>query len=264
MPEILELLVIFVALTVYALFAGADFGAGVWEVNTALMASEREHRLLFSAIGPVWEANHVWLIFVLVSMFGAFPLAFSAMCQALWLPLCLAMAGIVFRGVGFAFRSYAQGPLRRKYIWTAVFAIGSTAAPFFLGASIGAVASGKLAISADGHFEGDYLTGWISPLALFTGFFSVGMCAYLAAVYLAREAQQIGEPDLVQLWRQRAIASGIWMGVLALSGVAYMATDAFLWEGFSQRSWPLVGGSVAAGFLSLYALALERYYAAAI
>ena len=105
--------ILFAALTVYALFAGADFGAGVWEVNTALQPSAKERALLFAAIGPVWEANHVWLIFVLVALFGAFPVAFAALSRALWLPLGLALLGIVFRGVGFVLRSYDPRPVQK-------------------------------------------------------------------------------------------------------------------------------------------------------
>jgi cytochrome d ubiquinol oxidase subunit II len=263
-PEILALLVIFLGVTVYTLLAGADFGAGVWEVNTAMQDSEEERELLYSAIGPVWEANHVWLIFVLVALFGSFPPAFAALCQALWVPLLLALVGIVFRGVGFAFRSHATGAARQKFVWSVVFATGSTAAPFFLGASVGALASGKLAVTREGRFDGDYLTGWLTPLSLFVGFFTVGMCAYLAAVFLAREAHQVGQRHLVLLWRARALATGIWMGVLALVGIAYVATDRSLWQGFHERSWPLVVASAVAGFVSLRSLAAERYHVAVL
>ncbi|HEX3725822.1 MAG TPA: cytochrome d ubiquinol oxidase subunit II [Pirellulales bacterium] len=262
--EAIMLVVIFVAITAYALLAGADFGAGVWEVNTALQASDRERRLLYDAIGPVWEANHVWLIFVIVALFGSFPSAFAVICQALWVPLTLALVGIVFRGVGFAFRSYTVGAARQQFAWGVVFAAGSTAAPFFLGASVGALASGQLPISTEGRFEGDYLTGWIAPLSLFTGFFVVGMCAYLAAVFLVREAAQTGDRGLVLLWRARAMATGIWMGLLALAGLAYVASDSSLWQGFHERSWPLVAGSVVAGFLSLWSLAVERFRSAVL
>ena len=264
-PESILLCVMFLALTAYAILGGADFGAGVWEVNTALQANEKQRRLLFSAIGPVWEANHVWLIFILVATFGAFPTAFAAICQALWLPLVLAMTGIVFRGVGFAFRSYSGGEVRQQLAWEAVFAIGSTAAPFFLGVSIGALASGKLAVSRDGRFEGDYLTGWISPLSLFTGFFVVGMCAYLSAVFLTREASQLGDRELVRLWRRRALATGFAVGALALAGIFFIAANApLVWDGFRLRSWPLVGASVVTGFLSLVSLVVQRYRSAAL
>jgi len=263
-PESILLCVMFLALTAYAILGGADFGAGVWEINTAFQSNEKQRKLLYSAIGPVWEANHVWLIFILVATFGAFPTAFAAICQALWLPLALAMTGIVFRGVGFAFRSYTSAQAQQQAAWEAVFAIGSTAAPFFLGASIGAVASGNLGITRDGKFEGDYLTGWISPLSLFTGFFVVGMCAFLSAVFLTREASQLGDRQLVRLWRRRALATGLAVGVLAMAGIFFVAGSApTVWDGFRSRSWPLVGGSVAAGSLSLVSLLFERYRSAA-
>jgi len=264
-PENILLVVVFLALTVYVLFAGADFGAGVWEVNTAMQASPKERKLLSAAIGPVWEANHVWLIFVIVAVFGAFPLAFAAICQALWLPLLLALVGIIFRGAGYAFRSYSSAGGRQGLAWEVLFAVGSTAAPFFLGASIGALASGKLAVEENGSFQGDYLLGWLSPMAMFTGFLAVMMCAYLAAVYLTREAMQAADRELTLIWRQRAMATGIWTGVLALAGVVYVATDApGLWAGFRERSWPLIAGSVLAGFLSLYSLQRERYHSAVV
>ncbi|MBI3838522.1 MAG: cytochrome d ubiquinol oxidase subunit II [Planctomycetia bacterium] len=264
-PEMILLVVVFGALTLYSLLGGADFGAGVWEVNAAVRSSDRERAMLYAAIGPVWEANHVWLILVLVAMFGAFPVAFAGVCRALWLPLLLALAGIVFRGVGFAFRSYTAGAVRQQVAWDALFAMGSTAAPFFLGASVGALASGKLAIRSDGGFEGNYLTGWMASLALFTGFLVVGMCAYLSSVYLAREASLRRDRELVLLWRRRALATGALMGVLALAGVVLVATGApLLWQGFRLRSWPLVGGSIVAGFSSLYSLAVERYRTAVV
>jgi cytochrome bd ubiquinol oxidase subunit II len=259
-PESILLVVVFTALTIYALFGGADFGAGVWEVNTALQASPKERKLLYSAIGPVWEANHVWLIFVLVATFAAFPVAFAAICQSLWLPLLLALAGIVFRGAGYALRSNATDSQRQQFAWDVVFAAGSTAAPFFLGASIGALASGKLMLAEDGRFDGNFLTGWLSPMSVFSGFFVVVMCTYLAAVFLAREASDLADAELTQIWRQRALATGIWMGLLSLAGVVYVASDApDLWDGFRRRSWPLVAGAIAAGFLSLDSLVRERF-----
>ena len=144
-PDDLLLIVMLSALTVYALLGGADFGAGVWEFITVLRASDKERQHIYKAIGPVWEANHVWLIFVLVILMNGFPLAFAALSRALWLPLLMALCGIVFRGASFAFRSYGQESYRERKLWEAVFAIASTATPLFLGASAGAVASGKLA-----------------------------------------------------------------------------------------------------------------------
>ncbi len=140
-PEAIILVILWSALTLYLLFGGADFGVGVWEVNTALQATERDRNLLYKAIGPVWEANHVWLIFFIVVMHAAFPRAYAALGQALWVPLLIAIVGIVFRGAAYAFRSNLLGRSEQRAIWEAVFAVASTVAPFFLGAAAGAVAS---------------------------------------------------------------------------------------------------------------------------
>lgn len=264
MPEVIIAVILWLALTLYVLLGGADFGAGIWEVNLAFQASEKERALLQRAIGPVWEANHVWLIFVLVLLANAFPPAFAALSRALWLPLLLALVGIVFRGAAFAFRAYAVGAVRQQVGWGVAFALASTAAPFFLGAAVGAAASGNLAVTPRGGFAGNYLIDWISPLALFNGFFTVGMCAYLAAVYLAREASQGGEAQLANLWRQRALATGVWMGVLALTGLVFLITETpRLWQCFQERAWPLVLVSLVTGFASLGAL-WRRHYTAAV
>jgi cytochrome d ubiquinol oxidase subunit II len=240
-------------IALYAVFGGADFGTGVWEFNTGLQASERDRDLMDHAIGPVWEANHVWLIFVIVAMFSAFPTAFAALSRALWVPLLCALVGIVFRGAAFSFRSHAVATARMRMGWSAVFGLASTAAPFFLGAAAGAVASGKLAVDADGRFTGDYVTGWVSILALFSGFFAVGLCAYLAGVFLTREAYQREDERLIQIWRRRATLAGICTGVLALAGIALVAFDSpFLWGRFRDRAWPLVGASIVTGSLSLW------------
>lgn len=264
-PEAILLAILWLALTLYVLLGGADFGAGIWEVNTAFQASEKERALIYRAIGPVWEANHVWLIFVLVCLHTAFPPAFAALSRALWLPLALALVGIVFRGAAFALRSHAAGAAGQQALWGALFALASAAAPFFLGVAAGAVASGRLAVTPRGNFTGDYLTGWASPLAIFNGFFTVGACAYLAAVYLVREAKLAGDAALVQLWRQRALATGAWMGVLSLAGLAFLAIEpAGVWEGFRQRAWPLVAAATAAGLFSLWALWRQHFTAAAL
>lgn len=264
-PETVLLAILWLSLTLYVLLGGADFGAGIWEVNTALQASDDERALLYRAIGPVWEANHVWLIFVLVTLHAAFPTAFAALGRALWLPLLLALGGIVFRGAAFAFRTYAVGARRQQALWGALFAAASTAAPFFLGAAAGAVASGRLPVTPAGAFTGDYLADWLSPVAIFNGFFTVGICAYLAAIYLTREARRSAEATLVELWRRRALATGIWMGVLSLAGLALLATELpALWDGLTARAWPLVALAVVAGFGSLLALWYQRFTAAVV
>lgn len=173
--------------------------------------------------------------------------------------------GIIFRGVGFAFRSYAAGAVRQQAMWGAVFAFASAAAPFFLGAAAGAIASGQLAVTAEGDYTGDYLTGWISPMSIFNAFFAVGLCAYLAAVYLSREASREADAPLAALWRQRALATGAWMGILAMAGLMVVAADApVLWKGFRGQAWPLVAVSMVGGICSLVALLLRRFTAAVL
>lgn len=259
-PETIIFGIVLIAVTLYAVLGGADFGAGVWEFNTALQATDKERAHIYRAVGPVWEANHVWLIFVLVLLSTAFPPAFAGLCRALWFPLLLALVGIVFRGVGYAFRSHAAGAVRHQAVWGAVFALASTAAPFFLGASIGALSSGELAITAKGDYGGDYFMGWLSPLSIFSAFFVVGVCAYLAAVYLTWEADQRGEPELVQLWRRRALGTGGWMGLLATLGLVFIAIETPpLWAGFRLRAWPMIGASVVTGLFSLGALFRRRF-----
>lgn len=252
-PETLLAGAMTLGLTLYALLGGADFGAGVWEFNTALRATPKELALINRAIGPVWEANHVWLIFVIVILSAAFPPAFAALGRALWVPLLLAVVGIMFRGVAFAFRTHAAGVVRQERLWGAVFALASTGTPFFLGASAWAIASGRAAGA-----------GWIHPMSIFGAFFTVGLCAYLASVYLTRESAIAEDADLVKLWRKRALATGMWMGILAASGLLLIPEGApDLWRGFKERAWPAVGLSVAAGVLSLAGLWTRRFTLAA-
>lgn len=251
LPEQILLAVLVTGIIFYTLFGGADFGVGVWEFSTAFQSSEKEREYLYRAIGPVWEANHVWLIFILVILFSAFPPAFAAICRFLWVPLLLALVGIIFRGVGFAFRSYASGLVRQQVFWSVIFSIASTATPFFLGAAFGAMASGK--------------EKWISPFSIFSAFFFVGVCAYLSAVYLAREAKRDKDAGLEMLWRRRALTMGVWMGALAMAGLAVVATDApVLWEGFRKHSWFFVIFSGAAGLLSLAALWRRKFFLATL
>ena len=264
-PELIIAIVIGIALTLYAVLGGADFGAGIWEFHTAFSADERERRAIFRAIGPVWEANHVWLIFAIVLTLNAFPAALAGVSRALWLPLMFALLGIVFRGSAYAFRSYSTGNRTFASLWRIVFAVASALAPFFLGASCGAIAAGQLAIDVDGGFGGSFLTSWLSPLSLFTAFYAVGICSYVSAIYLARETHHAGEPDLAAIWRRRSIAVGAWMGIMSLAGLVLVAIDVpLLYRGFADRGWPLILVSMAAGFAALWMVVSRRYNLAVV
>lgn len=251
-PDDLLLIVMLMALTLYAVLGGADFGAGIWEFTTALQSTDRERQHIYKAIGPVWEANHVWLVFVLMILMNGFPGAFAALGMTLWLPLLLTLVGIIFRGSAYIFRSYGGGAKRELVLWEAIFAVASTGTPLFLGAAAGAIASGKLVIPTEASPPSQYVIGWMSALPVFTGFYSVGMCAYLAAVFLTREAYIIGDQHLITIWRQRSLSTGVWMGVLSFGGLVMVAIEApHLAEGFAVRGWPLVIVSLICGIGSL-------------
>ncbi len=257
------LCVLLAALVAYAVFGGADFGAGVWEFNTAFRSSERERKQLLHAIGPIWETNHVWLIFILVLLFGAFPSAFASMNEALFVPLLLALTGIVFRGAAYAFS--AQRPAGTAIRWRVAFALASVLAPLFLGVCVGAMASGEMQFDADGHFVGNHLSGWINSLSIFCGFFTVGLCAYTSATYMMRESVLSGDADLVDLWRTRALAVGTLMGVLALGGLLLAASRyPLLWQGLAGRGWPIILISMVSGVGSLRAIHRQRTNVAVI
>lgn len=253
------LIILLSALTLYAVLGGADFGAGVWEFNTAFKSDQRERNLLYHAIGPVWETNHVWLIFVLVLLFGAFPPAFAAINQSLFIPLFLALVGIVFRGAAYAFRSQLKSDQSKSRIWAIVFGLASVFAPFFMGAAIGAMASGELQFDSNGVWRGDYLFGWVNPLSMFSGFFNVGLGTFVAATYMIRESRLAAMEDIESIWRRRALWVGTLMGVLAISGL-WLVWFSYprLWEGMCLRGWPAIALSIAAGFVALWATAHQR------
>lgn len=264
-PEVLIYIVMGLSLVLYAVLGGADFGAGVWQFNLAFRMPAKEQRFCDRAMGPIWETNHVWLIFVIVLLFSAFPPAFAALSRALWLPFLLALVGIVFRGCGFAFRHYAHGAEEVQRRWGVVFALSSTFTPFFLGASAGAVASGQLAVSPDGSFNGSYFTDWISPLSIYTGFFSVGVCAYIAAVFLTRDATREGDDELTARWCLRAKKMGLLVGVMALVGLVFVLTGApTLWAELTGPGLPLIALSIATGIFSIVALDRAWHLAATL
>lgn len=259
--EYVILIMVGVSLTLYAVLGGADFGAGIWEFNTVLLAPEKERKLIYGAIGPVWEANHVWLIFLIVLLFTGFPSAVATLARELWVPLLLALVGIVFRGAAYALRSHFGGRTRQQAAWGAVFAMASTATPFFLGGCIGAVASGQLV----GSTARNELTGWLNPLAIYSSLMAVGLCAYLAAMYLTREASQIGDVELTEIWRRRALSTGLWMGILAAMGLVLVAVDApALWAGLKGRAGPVVLTSLVMGVGSMAGLVGKSYTVASL
>jgi cytochrome bd ubiquinol oxidase subunit II len=246
-----------IGVTAYALLGGADFGGGFWDLVAS--SSERgasERALIERSIGPVWEANHVWLIFAIVVLWTGFPAAFAAIASTLYLPLTAVAFGVILRGAGFAFRSTVRAqPLDR--LFGKAFALSSVITPYFLGAVAGAVASGRV---PPGNASGDVLTSWINPTSVFGGCLAVGVCAYLAAVYLTADARRRGSEDLAELFRRRGLAAGVMVGVMAAVGLVVLRLDARrLYEGLTHRGLPLVVASGIFGFVSLELLHRRRY-----
>jgi cytochrome bd-type quinol oxidase subunit 2 len=249
--------VMFVGLIAYGLFGGADFGAGIWDLLAGgTRRGARQRELIEHSIGPVWEANHVWLIFVLVVLWTAFSDAFVSVTTTLYIPLTLAAFGMIARGAAFAFRkSVSTLPMRR--FLGAGFALSSLATPYFLGAVVGGVASGRV---PPGIAAGDVLTSWINPTAILGGIMAILVCAYLAAVFLCADAQREGAQDLADEFRLRALGTAGVTGVTGLAGLFVLRNDApLLWDGLTGRAVPVVGLSVVAGAAAIVFVAQRRY-----
>ena len=240
--------ILVVVISAYALFGGADFGGGIWDLlagGPERGAAPRE--LIDESITPVWEANHVWLVFILVLLWTAFPPAFAAIMTALFVPLSLSALGIVLRGVGFAFRHTAQR-LQMQQLTGAVFAASSLITPFFMGTTVGAVATGQVPV----HPAGNVLAAWTSPTAILTGFLFVAACAYVSAVFLVLEARQRGREELRRYFSLRATAAGLVTGALAGGTFTELSVSApHLYAGLTGRALPLVAISIAAGIAVL-------------
>jgi hypothetical protein len=208
--------VLWIGATLYAVFGGADFGAGLWALLSGRSERGRRARALVDwAIGPVWEANHVWLIFALVVLWTGFSVAFGAVMSTLFIPLSLAALGIVLRGSGFAFHKLARrGQYRR--LAERLFGLFSLLTPFFMGTAVGAIASGRVPV---GNAAGDPVTSWLNGVSLLTGALFVATSAYLAAVFLITDARRAGDPDLERYFADRALIAALVAGAIALAGL---------------------------------------------
>src|SRR6201997_4938743 len=248
--------ILFVVIAAYALFGGADFGGGIWDLlagGARRGAAPRE--LIDESITPVWEGNHVWLIFILVLTWTSFPIAFAAIMTALFVPLSLSLLGIVLRGAGFAFRHTAER-LQLQRLTGATFAAASLITPFFMGTIVGAIVTGQVPV----HPTGNVLAAWTSPTAILTGFLFVAACAYISAVFLVLEARQRGQQDLVRYFSLRAAAAGVLTGALAGGTFAELPDSApYLYARLTGIALPLVAISIAAGIAVLGMLWLRWY-----
>ncbi|CAN5463563.1 cytochrome d ubiquinol oxidase subunit II [soil metagenome] len=249
----------FLGILAYALFGGADFGSGFYDLtaggsrNGAALRTQIDH-----SIGPVWEANHVWLVYVLVMWWTAFPTAFAATMSTLIVPMLLALLGIVLRGASFAFRKYAA-TLAQARLFGVVFAGSSLITPFFLGAVVGAIASGR--VPAEGR--GDLVTSWVNPTSVIGGVVAVGTCSFLAGVFLVADAARAAGTELEDRLRRLTLGVGLVTGAVVLGALVPLRDDApTLADGLSGRAAPLVVISGVAGVATLVFLWRRRYVAA--
>jgi cytochrome d ubiquinol oxidase subunit II len=254
--------VMFVGLIAYALFGGADFGAGTWDLLAGgTKRGQRQRDLIEHSIGPVWEANHVWLIFVLVVLWTAFSGAFAAVASTLYLPLTLAAFGMIARGTAFAFRKSITTLGMRRFLG-ASFALSSLITPYFLGAVVGGVASGRV---PPGIAEGDVITSWVNPTSALGGVMCVLVCAYLAAVFLCGDARREGHEDLAEQFRTRGLGTAAVTGVVGLAGIFVLRADApLLFDGLTGRGLPVIALSALAGLAAIWLLVKREYVRARI
>lgn len=257
LPEYFVAGIMFLALVLYVLTGGADFGGGVWDLLATGPRAQKQRDLLAHAIGPIWEANHVWLIIVVVLMFVAFPSAFATMTTLLHIPLTVMLVGIVLRGSAFVFRTYDSEEVRVQKRWGVLFAIGSIVTPLMLGITLGALASGALASGAlpahasAGTVYDVFIVPWLKPFPIAIGVLTLALCAFLGALYAIFETD---DEALKSDFRKRALASALLVGCLA--GLTLMTAKhgaPRIYAGLLRESWSpyfqLATGLMAVGAL---------------
>jgi len=247
---------LFAGVVIYAVFGGADFGSGFFDATAGGTARGAELRTLIDhSLGPVWEANHVWLIYILVMWWTGFPETFAATMSTLAVPMLLALLGIVLRGASFAFRKYAA-TLGQARLFGVIFAGSSLITPFFLGATVGAIASGRVPASG----QGDLFASWLTATSIFGGVIAVGTCAFLAGCFLTADAARTSRSALAEQLRRRTLAVGLVTGLVVFAALLPLRADApTLVDGLAGRGAVLVVASALAGSATLVLLLTRRY-----
>jgi cytochrome d ubiquinol oxidase subunit II len=261
--EVIVAGVMVAALVFYALLAGADYGGGVWDLFAFGARAKQQRELIAHAIGPVWEANHVWLILVIVVLFTAFPVAFAAVSVALHIPVTLLLIGIVLRGTAFVFRTYDSQHDKVQRRWSLVFSIASIISPVLLGVILGAIASGTIRVENNLVTTG-FFNSWLAPFPFAVGFFALALFAFLAAVYLTLETT---DRQLQEDFRKRALAAGVVVGLMALVVFALAGTGApTVRSGISRTWWAVVLhiATAACALGAFYTLCTRAFWLARI
>jgi len=233
------------SILLYLLLGGADFGAGILELFTSKKNRSSTRKTMYEAIGPIWEANHMWLIIAIVILFVGFPSIYTTVSIHLHIPLVIMLMGIIARGTAFSFRNYDAVKDDMQLIYSRIFVYASVITPLFLGIIAGATVSGRIDLRAD-HFAPAYLLPWLDWFSVAVGLFTVCICGFLAAVYLIGEADN--ETD-----RKRFIAKTKTTNIAAFAsgGSVFIAARA---EGIPLTEW-IFGNTV--GILAISAASLS-------
>ena len=249
---------VILGIAAYGVLGSADFGGGLWDLTAGgAHRGGRVRGMIQHSMAPVWEANHVWLIFVLVIVWTAFPGAFGSIFSTLYIPLFVAAIGIIFRGTAFVLRGQAA-TMNEARVLGALFASASVLIPFCLGAALGGIASGRVGL---GNATGDPWSSWLNPTSVLIGVIGVLTGAYLAAVFLAGDSVRAEQPDLARAFRARALAAGLVSGAIAIGGLLVLRSDARdLYDGLtSGGGLAMVIVSALAGIATLGLVWRERY-----
>jgi cytochrome d ubiquinol oxidase subunit II len=258
MLELVIAAFLLLALIFYAVTGGADSGGGMWDLLARGPRAIQQRRAIAKAIGPIWEANHVWLILVVVLLFTAFPIAFAAIMTALYIPVTLMLIGVIFRGSAFIFRKYDSRAEDVQNRWSTLFGAASFFTPFVQGVTLGALATGEIRV-APGILTSSFLAGWLTPFAFACGLFALGLCSFLAATYLTIDTRD--QRELQNDFRLRALWSGGALGPIALAAFLVSKTGApEIYHGLTRWwAWPLIGLTISFALAALVSLWSRRF-----
>jgi cytochrome bd ubiquinol oxidase subunit II len=255
---------IWLSMITFATLGGADFGGGIWNILFFGPKTQEARKLIRGAVGPVWEANNVWLIYLVVGLYVSFPIVAATLANALFIPLTLALIGFVLRGAAFAFRTNFSQVVTVKTVWGSAFGAASLITPFLFGACAAAVASGQLRVP-NGQTPVGLWHAWLTPFAITVGIIALAVCATIAAVFLTVEAERINHKDLMKAFRFRALIAGgvtALLGLLALSLASREAPP--IWQGILNHGWWAVAITMLIGIATAGALFFRRYRLARI
>jgi cytochrome d ubiquinol oxidase subunit II len=264
--DYIDVILLWLSIIVYASLGGADFGGGIWYFFTFGKGkkADEERKAISGAIGPVWEANNVWLVYLIVGLFTAFPIVAATLATALFIPFSLILIGVVLRGASFAFEAHILSSTGIREAWGRGFSASSVFAPFFLGASAAAVASGDIHVNG-GNIPIALFTPWLTPFAIIVGLMAISVSASIAAVYLTVEAQATKNKELEDAYRSRAFIAGGITSLLGIVAIALSPSEAsYLWNGMLNHGLWAVAITILLGLATAAALFYRRFRSARI